>query len=132
MRGLEVGVRAKIREGQLAGLEEQAARCVQETREKDTKTLRYDWFVSSDGTACETREAYVDSNGVIEHRVKNVADATNEMFRRFADGPVVTVYGEAAPELKEFANARMGGAVRWFSFLQGLESEVTAFEEVLA
>ena len=121
-KGLEVGIRAKIREGQMAGLKEQAARCVQETRLKDTKTLRYDWFVSSDGAECETREAYVDSDGVLEHRVKNVADATNEVFRRFAYDPVVTVYGEASPELKKLATARMGGTVRWFSFLRGLDS----------
>lgn len=122
MRALEVSVRMKVRAGQLEGLKEQAAQCVRETRDKDTKTLRYDWFVSSDGTACEIREAYVDSDGVIEHRVKNVAEATNELFRNFADDPVVTVYGDASPELMEFANARMGDAVKWYSFLQGLDS----------
>lgn len=122
MRGLEVSVRMKVRNGQLAGLEKQASRCVRETREKDTKTLRYDWFVSRDGTECETREAYVDSEGVVEHRVKNVADATNELLRNFADDPLVTVYGDASPELKEFAETRMEDAVRWFSFFQGLDS----------
>jgi quinol monooxygenase YgiN len=75
MRALEVSVRMKVRAGQLRGLKKQAAQCVKETRDKDTRTLRYDWFVSSDGTECETREAYVDSDGVIEHRVKNVAEA---------------------------------------------------------
>jgi quinol monooxygenase YgiN len=122
MRALEVSVRMKVRAGQLGGLKKQAAQCVKETRDKDTRTLRYDWFVSSDGTECETREAYVDSDGVIEHRVKNVAEATNELLRNFADDPVATVYGDASPELMEFANARMGDAVKWYSFLQGLDS----------
>jgi quinol monooxygenase YgiN len=122
MRALEVSVRMKVRAGQLEGLKQQAAQCVKETKDKDTRTLRYDWFVSSDGTECEIREAYVDSDGVIEHRVKNVAEATNELFSNFADDPVVTVYGDASPELMEFANARMGEAVKWYSFLQGLDS----------
>lgn len=122
MRALEVSVRMKVRDGQLEGLKEQATRCVKETKDKDTKTLRYDWFLSSDGTECEIREAYVDSDGVIEHRVKNVAQATNELFHNFADDPAVTVYGDASPELIEFANARMGDAVKWYSFLQGLDS----------
>jgi quinol monooxygenase YgiN len=122
MRALEVSVRMKVRDGQLEGLKEQAARCVKETKDKDTKTLRYDWFLSSDGAECEIREAYVDSDGVVEHRVKNVAQATNELFSNFADDPAVTVYGDASPELIEFADARMGDAVKWYSFLQGLDS----------
>lgn len=122
MRALEVSVRMKVRDGQLEGLKGQAARCVKETKDKDTKTLRYDWFLSSDDTECEIREAYVDSDGVVEHRVKTVAQATNELFSNFADDPAVTVYGDASPELIEFANARMGDAVKWYSFLQGLDS----------
>lgn len=121
-RGLEVGMWLKVRAGQLAGLEEQASRCVEQTREKDTTTLRYDWFVSTDGTECETREAYVDSDGAWEHRLENVAEETNEVLRRFADDPVVTVYGPATAEVKDLANVRMGDAVRWFTFFQGLDS----------
>jgi quinol monooxygenase YgiN len=122
MKGLEVSVRMRVRDGQLDGFRDQMARCVEETRAKDTKTLRYDWFLSRDSTDAETREAYVDSDGVIEHRMKTVADATNELFRRFADDSVVTVYGPASPELIELANTRMGDAVRWYSFFQGLDS----------
>jgi quinol monooxygenase YgiN len=122
MTGLEVSVRTRVRKGQLDGFKNQAARCVQETRAKDTKTLRYDWFLSRDSGEAETREAYVDSDGVIEHRMKTVADATNELFQRFADDPVVTVYGPASAELIEVANTRMGDAVRWYSFFQGLDS----------
>jgi quinol monooxygenase YgiN len=122
MRALEVSVRMKVRAGQLEGLKKQAAQCVKETRDKDTKTLRYDWFVSSDGTECETREASVDSDSVVEHRVKNVAAATNAVFSKFADDPIVTVCGDASPELMPFAGARMGEAVKWYSFLQGLDS----------
>jgi quinol monooxygenase YgiN len=122
MEGLEVTVRMRVRDGQLDGFRNQVERCVEETRAKDTKTLRYDWFLSRDSAEAETREAYVNSEGVIEHRMKTVAEATNELFRRFADDPVVTVYGPASPDLVELANARMGDAVRWYSFFQGLDS----------
>jgi quinol monooxygenase YgiN len=122
MRGVEVSVRMKVRDGQLAGLKEQATRCIEQTRERDTKTLRYDWFLSDDGARCEIREAYVDSDGVIEHRIENVRDATNELFIKFADDPVVTVYGNASPKLVEFGNSRMGDSIRWFSFLGSLDS----------
>jgi quinol monooxygenase YgiN len=122
MRGVEVSVRMKVRDRQLAGFEEQATRCIEQTRERDTKTLRYDWYLSDDGTQCEIREAYIDSNGVIEHRIENVRDATNELLSKFADDPVVTVYGNASRKLVEFGNARMGESIRWFSFLGGVDS----------
>jgi quinol monooxygenase YgiN len=122
VRGVEVSVRMKVRDRQLAGFEEQATRCIEQTRERDTKTLRYDWYLSDDGTQCEIREAYIDSNGVIEHRIENVRDATNELFSKFADDPVVTVYGNASRKLVEFGNARMGESIRWFSFLGGVDS----------
>jgi quinol monooxygenase YgiN len=122
MRGVEVSVRMKVRAGKLAGLEEHATRCIEQTSERDTKTLRYDWFLSDDGTRCEIREAYVDSDGVIEHRIDNVRDATNELFSKFADDPEVTVYGDASQKLVEFGNARMGDSIRWFSFLGGVDS----------
>jgi quinol monooxygenase YgiN len=122
VRGIEVSVRMKVRDGQLAGLEEQATKCIEQTRERDTMTLRYDWFLNDDGTRCEIREAYVDSDGVIEHRIENVRDATNELLSKFADDPVVTVYGDASPKLVEFGNARMGVSIRWFSFLGGVDS----------
>jgi quinol monooxygenase YgiN len=121
-KGLEVSVRMKVRDGALPGLKAQATKCIEQTWERDTKTLRYDWFLSDDGTSCEIREAYVDSQGVIEHRMENVRDATNELFGKFADDPVVTVYGDASPELIEFGNMRMGEAIRWFTFLGGLDS----------
>ena len=51
---------------------------MRQTREKDTKTLRYDWFLSDDGTECEVREGYVDADGLIEH-AHHVAEAREEL-----------------------------------------------------
>jgi uncharacterized protein YxjI len=45
----------KTREGQLEGFKQQAAEVMRQAREKDTGTVAYDWYVSSDGTQCEVR-----------------------------------------------------------------------------
>ncbi len=121
MSRLEVSARMTVRKGQLEGFKRQAADCIQQTREKDTKTLRYDWFLSRDGTECEIREAYTDSEGLIEHRM-HVGAALDKLFSEFADDHTVTVYGDASPRLVEMGNAQMAGRIRWYSFLRGLQS----------
>ena len=121
MDRLEVSARMTIRKGKLDGFKRQAAECIRQTKEKDTKTLRYEWYISSDEADCEIREAYVDSDGLIEHRV-HVGEALNVLFSEFADGHAVRVYGNPSSQLVEAANAQMAGGVKWYSFLQGLES----------
>ena len=54
---LELGAHMTVRPGQLEGFKKQAAECIRITKEKDTRTLRYGWFLSSDGTEREVREA---------------------------------------------------------------------------
>ncbi len=120
MSKLEVSARMTVREGELEGFKRQAAECIRQTKEKDTNTLRYDWFLSSDETECEIREAYVSSEGLIEHRM-HVGEALNKLFSEFADAHAVAVYGDPSPRLVEMANAQMAGRVKWYSFLQGLE-----------
>ena len=56
----EVTARLKIRDGELDGFKQQAAEMMRLTRELDTGTLAYDWFLSEDGSECEVFEAYVD------------------------------------------------------------------------
>ncbi len=121
MSKLEVSARMTIRKGKLVGFKQQAAECIRQAKEKDTKTLRYDWFLSSDETECEIREAYVSSEGLIEHRI-HIGGALSKLFNEFADAHAVTVYGDPSPQLVEMANAQMAGRVKWYSFLQGLES----------
>src|SRR5262249_3421054 len=94
----EVKARLKIREGELAGFKEQEAEMLRLTRERDTGTLRYDWFLSADGTECEVREGYVDADALIEH-ARNVAEARDELFRDFAYDHEMTLYGEPSPAL---------------------------------
>jgi quinol monooxygenase YgiN len=117
----EVMARLKVREGELAGFKEQAAEMMRQTRDKDTKTLRYDWFLSADGTECEVREGYVDADALIEH-AHNVAEARDELFRDFAYDHEMTIYGEPSPALAQLME-HLAGVVpfRRLSLLQGLE-----------
>jgi quinol monooxygenase YgiN len=90
MSTLEVSARMTVRPGKLEGFKQQAAEIIRQTKQKDTKTLRYDWFLNSDQTECEVREAYKGSEGLIEHRM-HIGEALNTLFREFADGHAVTI-----------------------------------------
>ena len=94
----EVTARMRIRDGELEGFKQQAAEMVRLTKEMDTKTRRYDWFISDDGTRCEVREGYDDADGLIEHG-HNVQQARETLFRNHADGHDMTIYGEPSPAL---------------------------------
>jgi quinol monooxygenase YgiN len=118
---LELSAHMTVRPGQLEGFKKQAAECIRLTREKDTGTLRYDWFLSSDGAQCEVREAYTGAQGLIEHRA-NVAPALQTLFGHYADNHAMTVYGQPSRQLLDLAEAHhMTGHITWFSFLDGLE-----------
>lgn len=120
----EVTARLKIHEGELDGFMQQAAEMMRLTRERDTKTLRYDWFIDDDGTSCEVREGYVDADGLLEH-AHNVAEAREKLFRHHAYGHDMTIYGEPSPALAELMG-RLAEHVRFnrYSLLQGLESDI--------
>ena len=131
MSKLEVSARMTVRKGKLESFTLQAAECIRQTKEKDTKALRYDWFLSDDETECEIREAYERSEGLVEHRI-HIGKALNKLFTEFAENHAVTVYGEPSPELVDMAGGVLGhrhtasrmpkGSVKWYSFLQGLGS----------
>ncbi len=119
MANLEVHAHMKIRPGQLEGFTAQAAEMMRLTREKDTQTVRYDWFVIEDGTECEVHEAYLSEQGLIEHST-HIMDARAILFERYAYDHRMAVFGEISPELRELFNKHAGG-VAAYSFLQGLE-----------
>jgi quinol monooxygenase YgiN len=128
----EVTARLKIREGELDAFKQQAAEVMRLTRENDTKTLRYDWFISEDGIQCEVREGYVDADGLLEHN-NHVKEARDKLFREHAYDHDMTIYGEPSPALAELIE-RMAGHVTFnrYSLLQGLESNIEVLHEVPA
>jgi quinol monooxygenase YgiN len=116
---LELSAHMTVRPGCLDGFKQQAAELVRITKEKDTGTLRYDWFLSHDGTECEVREAYTGPEGLIEHN-SHILEARTKLFKDYADGHFMTFYGQPSQLLFDLLKAHSVG-YKWFSFFQGLE-----------
>ena len=117
----EVHAHLTVRPGELEGFKKQAAECIRITREKDTRTLRYDWFLSDDGT-CEVHEAYTGPEGLIEHN-RNILDARTKLFTDYADNHFMTFFSKPVPQLVELVKAHhLENQVKWFSFVEGLDT----------
>ena len=120
MAVLEVSAHMTVRPGQLDGFKKQAAECIRITKEKDTQTLRYDWFLSRDGTQCEVREAYTGPEGLIEHN-QHILEARTRLFADYADNHFMTFYGEPTQQLRDLVRLHhLEQHVRFFSFVEGL------------
>ena len=126
----EATAKLKIREGELEGFKRQAADVVRQMGEQDDQPLRYDWFVSDDGTECEVREAYESADALLAHQAL-VAEAKMKLFREYVDGHTMSFYDEPSPALTK-ALETMGTSYSVFSFFQGLKVEREALEEVPA
>ena len=120
MSHLEVHAHLKIRPGQVERFKAQAAEIIRITREQDTKTLRYDWFIKEDGTECEVHESYLNEEGLFEHNM-HVLEARTVLFKDFAFDHRMTVFGEISQQLRDLANKHAGG-ITLYSFVQGLET----------
>lgn len=123
MSHLELRAQMTIRPGQLDGFKTQAGELMRLTRELDTKTLRYDWFLSEDGTRCEVHEAYENEQGLFEHN-DHVKDARATLFREFADGHHMTAYGDVSRQLIELSRHHAGG-LEHYAFVAGLQNHPT-------
>jgi len=119
MTNLECVVRIKIRAGQLEGFKAQAAEILRIVRERDTKTLRYDWFINEDALECEIHESYVNEQGVLEHG-QHIAEARERMFKEYAYDHQMSLFGDVSEQLKQLFKQR-GMSVGLFAFAQGLE-----------
>ena len=120
MSHLELHAHLKIRPGQLEGFKSQAAEIVRITREQDTKTLRYDWFIKEDGTECEVHEAYLNEEGLFEHNM-HVMAAREVLFRDYAFDHRMTAFGEVSQKFRDLAIKHAGG-IRVYAFFGGLDT----------
>lgn len=120
MGNLEVIARIKIRPGQLEGFKTQAAELIRLTREKDTKTSRYDWFINDDAMECEVHESYLNEEGLIEHN-QHIMEARAALFENYAFDHRMSFFGDVSPQLVELAKRHAGGA-GVFAFYRGLSS----------
>jgi len=119
MSQFEVRARMKVRDGQVDGFKRQAAEMMRLTKEQDTGTLVYEWYLSKDGTECEVREAYVDADALVDHAF-HVRAAREAMFAEFAFDHRMAMYGEPSPRLTELLT-KIGVTPTWFTLLQALE-----------
>jgi quinol monooxygenase YgiN len=119
MSTLEVTAHLTVRPGQLEGFKAQVAEIIRVSREKDRHTLRYDWFLSDDGTECEVHELYASEEGLIEHN-DHVKEARAVLFESYADDHRMSVYGQISPPLRDLFDLHAGG-VASYSLLQCLD-----------
>jgi quinol monooxygenase YgiN len=123
MSQLELIARLKIRPGQLEGFKSQAAEILRLTRERDTQTLRYDWFINEEGMECEVHELYRSEQGLFEHN-QHIMEARELLFREYAYDHRMSAFGAISPQLMSLAEKHAGG-ISVFSFLQGFERSPT-------
>ena len=120
MDNLEVIARLKIRPGQLEGFKSQMAEILRATRDQDTHTLRCDWFLNEDGTACEVHELFPNEQGLIEHKMNTMA-ATAVLFKDYAFDHHASIYGDVSQGFIDLVTERMGPPAV-FAFTQGFDS----------
>ena len=126
----EATAKLKIRDGELEEFKQQAAEVIRQIREKGGSPLRYDWFLSDDGTECEVREAYESADALLAHQ-QMVAEAKMKLMRECVAGHTMTFYDEPSPALAQALEA-LGATYQQFSFLQGLDTESKVPEEITA
>ncbi len=126
----EATAKLKIRQGQLEGFRRQAAEMMRQMREQDEQPLRYDWFLSDDGTECEVREAYESADALLAHQ-RPIAEAKMKLFREYVDGHTMILYDEPSPALTQTLEA-MGTTYQRFSVFQGLEADSAVLDEIRA
>ena len=117
MGHLELVAHMKIRPGRLEGFKAQAAELVRVARERDTQTLRYDWFIDEAAMECEVHEIYLGEQGLMEHN-QHIMDARALLFRESAYDHRMAVYGEISPELSSLFVKHAGGVSK-FAFFGG-------------
>jgi quinol monooxygenase YgiN len=126
----EATARLKIRDGALDGFRRQAGELVRLTAESPSKPLRYDWFLSEDGTECEVREVYLDADALLVQQ-RHLGEAKAKLMREFVEGHTMTFYGEPSPALAGALQA-MGVRFTQFSLFQGLDADIETPQEVPA
>jgi quinol monooxygenase YgiN len=118
MGNLEVIARLTIRPGQLEGFKAQAAEIMRLSRELDTKTVRYDWFIDEDAMQCEVHEVYESEAGLFEHSM-HIMEPRARMFEQYASGHRMSFFGPVSARLVDLAHQHADES-HMYSLFQGL------------
>lgn len=108
----------KIPEGELEEFKQLAIKHTKLTREKDTGTLKHDWFLSSDQTECVVREEFTSSKALIEHAIN-----TRELQETWSDFSIdhAKVFGDLSPQLLEMLKGLDDPRFKLYSYFMGLD-----------
>ncbi len=101
--------RLKIHGGKLEEFKRLQALCLESVRTKDTGTLQYECFFSSDYAVCVVVERYRDSEALLEH-FANLGETMTALFETCSAAGELC--GSPSPELMK---ALEGSPVRIFS-----------------
>ena len=118
MSKIQISAKIKIPKDMLEEFKQHAAESIKQVKEKDSETLQYDWFLSSDNSECEMREIYKSSEAVLKHQ-SNIREPLGALFEKFGLPNSLVIYGDPSPELLEYAKAS-GINIKIFRYLQGL------------
>ena len=98
MSNIDLIARFTIKEGMAQEFKAWSGRCRDSVQEKDTGTLRYDWYLNEEQTECVVLETYSSSAAVMEHAANLGALMGEGLNYAALKGEV---FGEASDELKD-------------------------------
>ena len=98
MKEIQGIAKLEIHEGKLDEFKRLAAECMETVRTKDSGTLQYDWFFSSDNTECVVVERYRDSDALLEH-IANLGKTLRSIFQTCSATGMIC--GTPSPELEK-------------------------------
>src|SRR5262250_1143054 len=113
MKGLQGIARLKIHHGKLEG-QTSRRQSMESVRTRNTGTLHYDWFFSSDYAECLVYERYRDSEALLE-RIANLGETMAALFETCSGSGEIC--GTPSPELMK---ALEGWPVRIYSPYQSI------------
>lgn len=96
MSDLQLTTRFTVHAGKHAEFRSLAARCMEVTRERDTRTLQYEWFSGDGGDVFVIRERYPDSAAVLEHAA-NLGELLPGIVA--VSDPDIEIYGTPSADL---------------------------------
>ena len=104
----------EIHDGKLEEFKDVARTCIQLVKEKDTRTIRYEWFLNEDDMECVVEERYEDSSALLEH-VGNMGDILGRLFAVSTFS--AKICGSPSEEL---VNALQGFDITYYNYAGGL------------
>ena len=93
-------VSMSIHDGQLDAFQAVAREMVEASR-KESGTVGYEWFMSSDGRHCQLVETYVDADALLAHFAGPAVQVGVPKMLKTADVTSFQVYGDPGPKMRE-------------------------------